>query len=146
MNYDFDSPFWAIEGEVILEVANFKEEGLVTPEGWEGEKEILVHARNHLGEMLEYWPLHCTIQTLLSEGVDFNKVYYVYNKSLLYNKSSNFTNPSLSQVEMIEIGHKSLPIIIGPYSCQRSCQGIFFIWQKIETLQDHFLTFFFYRY
>ena len=31
----------AIEGEVILEVASFKEEGLVTPEGWEGEKEIL---------------------------------------------------------------------------------------------------------
>ena len=37
----YDSPFWAIEGEVIPEVANFKEEGLVTPEGWEGEKEIL---------------------------------------------------------------------------------------------------------
>ena len=37
----YDSTFWAIEGEVILEVANFKEEGLVTPEGWEGEKEIL---------------------------------------------------------------------------------------------------------
>ena len=28
----YDSPFQAIEGEVILEVANFKEEGLVTPE------------------------------------------------------------------------------------------------------------------
>ena len=38
MTYDF--PFWAIEGEVIPEVANFKEEGLVTPEGWEGEKII----------------------------------------------------------------------------------------------------------
>ena len=36
MTYDF--PFWAIEGEVIPEDANFKEEGLVTPEGWEGEK------------------------------------------------------------------------------------------------------------
>ena len=34
----YDSPFWAIEEEVIPEVANFKEEGLVTPEGWEGEK------------------------------------------------------------------------------------------------------------
>ena len=42
----YDSPFWAFEGEVIPEVANFKEEGLVTPEGWEGVKEILVHARN----------------------------------------------------------------------------------------------------
>ena len=29
----YDSPFWAIEGEVIPKVANFKEEGLVTPEG-----------------------------------------------------------------------------------------------------------------
>ena len=39
--YDYDSLFWAIEGEVIPEVANFKEEGLMIPEGWEGEKEIL---------------------------------------------------------------------------------------------------------
>ena len=37
----YDSPFWAIEGEVIPEVATFKEEGLVTTEGWEGEKDIL---------------------------------------------------------------------------------------------------------
>ena len=29
----YDSPFWAIEGEVIPEVTNFKEEGLVAPEG-----------------------------------------------------------------------------------------------------------------
>ena len=36
MTYDF--VFWAIEGEVISEVANFKEKGLVTPKGWEGEK------------------------------------------------------------------------------------------------------------
>ena len=28
----YDSLFWAIEGEDIPEVANFKEEGLVTPE------------------------------------------------------------------------------------------------------------------
>ena len=37
----YDSPFWAIEGEVISEVANSKEEGLATPEGCEGEKETL---------------------------------------------------------------------------------------------------------
>ena len=37
----YDSPFWAIEGQVIPEVANFEEEGLVIPEGSEGEKEIL---------------------------------------------------------------------------------------------------------
>ena len=36
----YDSPFWAIEGEVIPEVANFKEEGLVTPERWEGENKF----------------------------------------------------------------------------------------------------------
>jgi hypothetical protein len=34
----YDSPLWASEGWVIPEVASFKEEGLVTPEGWEGEK------------------------------------------------------------------------------------------------------------
>ena len=46
----YDSPFWAIEGQVIPEVANFKEEDLVTPEGWEGKKikfeNLLVHAAN----------------------------------------------------------------------------------------------------
>ena len=34
----YDSPFWAIEGVVIPEVANFKEEGLVTPEGQKDNK------------------------------------------------------------------------------------------------------------
>ena len=29
----YDSPFQALEEEVILEVANCKEKGLVTPEG-----------------------------------------------------------------------------------------------------------------
>ena len=53
-----------------------------------------------------------TIQTLRLEGVDFNKVYYIYNKSC------NFTNPSLPQIEISDIGHKGLPIIIGPYSHQ----------------------------
>ena len=28
----YDCPFWAIEVKVIPEIANFKEEGLVTPE------------------------------------------------------------------------------------------------------------------
>ena len=36
-----DSPFWVIEGEVIPEIANFEEEGLVTPQEWGGEKENL---------------------------------------------------------------------------------------------------------
>ena len=31
------SPLWEFEGEVIREIADFKEEGLVTPEGWEKE-------------------------------------------------------------------------------------------------------------
>ena len=58
-----DSPFWAIEGEVIPDTANFKEEGLVTPE--EGEKKIMKFVGScrelnphHLGEMPECWPLH----------------------------------------------------------------------------------------
>ena len=37
----YDSPFWDIEGEVIPEVANFKEEGLVTQEDWKREKDFL---------------------------------------------------------------------------------------------------------
>ena len=61
----YDSPFSAIEGEVIPEVANFKEEGLVTAEGWEGEKVIFKFVGPcrelnpcHLGVMPECWPLH----------------------------------------------------------------------------------------
>ena len=42
-------------------VANFKKEGLVTPEGWEGEKEILKFVgpgrELNLGEMPKCWPL-----------------------------------------------------------------------------------------
>ena len=38
----YDTPLWAFEGEVISEVANFKEECLVAPEGGEGEKEIIL--------------------------------------------------------------------------------------------------------
>ena len=34
----YDPPLWASEGWVIPDAANFKEEGLVIPEGWEGEK------------------------------------------------------------------------------------------------------------
>ena len=29
----YDSPLWAFEEEVIIDVSNFKEEDLVTPEG-----------------------------------------------------------------------------------------------------------------
>ena len=61
----YDSPLWASEGRVILEVASFKEEGLVTQEGWEGEKETLkicwsmqgIEPRSP-GKMPECWPLH----------------------------------------------------------------------------------------
>jgi hypothetical protein len=45
----YDSPLWAIEGEVIPEVANFKEEGLVTPEGWEGEKDLFFNLLVYVG-------------------------------------------------------------------------------------------------
>ena len=33
------TPLWAFEGEVIFNFANFKEDGLVTLEGGEGERE-----------------------------------------------------------------------------------------------------------
>ena len=41
LHMTYDSSFWAIDGELIPEVANFKEKGLVTTEGWERGKEIL---------------------------------------------------------------------------------------------------------
>ena len=50
---------------------------------------------------------HYTIQTLLKSRVDQSKVSYEM-------KAHIFTNPSLTQIEIIDIGHKSLPIIIGP--------------------------------
>ena len=50
---------------------------------------------------------HYTIHTFLSEEVDSNKMK-------LNNKSSNITNPSIPQIETIDIGQKSLPIILGP--------------------------------
>ena len=34
----YDSPLSAFGGEVIPEVANFKKESLVIPEGWDWEK------------------------------------------------------------------------------------------------------------
>ena len=37
----YDSPCWALEREVTSEAANFKEEGLETPEGGEGEDQYL---------------------------------------------------------------------------------------------------------
>ena len=48
----YDSPLWASEGWVIAEVANFKEEGLVTPEEWEWEK------KNFVGSCRELSPGH----------------------------------------------------------------------------------------
>ena len=72
----YDSPFWAIEGEVIPEVANSKEEGLVTPDGWAGEKEILKNLLVHAWNWIRVTWVKCqsadlyTIQILLSEGVD----------------------------------------------------------------------------
>ena len=51
---------------------------------------------------------HYTNQTLMYKRVDYNKIFYEIKKS-------NFTNPPQTQIDMIDIGHKSLPIIIGPY-------------------------------
>ena len=56
----YDSPLWAFEGEEIIKFADFKEEGLVSPEEREGEKGILkiepyLRARKASEEC---WPLH----------------------------------------------------------------------------------------
>jgi hypothetical protein len=108
----YDSPLWASQGLVIPVVASFKEEGLVTPEGWEGEKgnmkDCCSKGELNLGllhEMQECWPLHH--RDIVVGGSRLKQ-------SVLWNKSSHFTNPSLTQIEMIDIGHKSLPIITGP--------------------------------
>ena len=45
----YDSPLSAFEGEVIPEVATFKEEGLVTPEGWDWEKRKIENMLFHGG-------------------------------------------------------------------------------------------------
>ena len=110
MTYDF--PLSAFGGEVIPEVASFIEEGLVIPEGWEGEKGMMKDCCSNgelnpdlLHEMQECWPLHHRVIVAIWSRLE---------KSVLWNKSSHFTNPSLTQIGMIDIGHKSLPIIIGP--------------------------------
>ena len=37
----YDPPLWALQEEMISEVANFKEKGLKTPKGGEGEDQYL---------------------------------------------------------------------------------------------------------
>ena len=97
---------------MIPEVASFKEEGLVILEGWEGDKGKLKDccSKGELNpglqhEMQECWSLHHQDIVVRESRLE---------QSVLWNKSSHFTNPSLTQIEMIDIGHKSLPIIIGP--------------------------------
>ena len=76
----YDSPFWAIEEEVIPEVANFKEEGLVTQKD-EKEKKKFWKFMVHAGNWTQVTWIKCqsadhyTIQRLLSEEVDFNNMY-----------------------------------------------------------------------
>ena len=48
---------------------------------------------------------HYTIQILLENRVDYNEVSYEIKSP---------TNPPQTQIDVIDIGHKSLPIIIGP--------------------------------
>jgi hypothetical protein len=101
---------------VIPKVANFIEEGLVIPEGWDWVRKrifenLLVRSYRELNpgrlrEMQESWPLHQPDIVMLQ--------IWLYQR-LLWNKKSNFTNPPQTQIDMIDIGHKSLPIIIGPY-------------------------------
>ena len=72
-----DSPFFFFEVEMMLNVANFTNEGLVTPQEVQVEKYIQK-------------------MNLSQQGVEFQL-------------------DSLLKLETINIGHKSLSIIIGPY-------------------------------
>ena len=61
----YDSPFWAIEGKVIPEIPNFKNEGLVTQKDEKEKKKFWKFVgpwrelnSGHLGEMPECWPLN----------------------------------------------------------------------------------------
>ena len=76
--FTYEYFLWAFEGEVIIEVANFKEEDLVT---WKEKKEkrVLFWDFVHAGS----WTLvacvkgksvnHYTIWTLVSDEIDCNK-------------------------------------------------------------------------
>ena len=88
----YDSPLSAFEGEVIPEVASFKMEGLVTQEGWDWEKGKLKICwamgklnSGHVSEMQECWPLHLPDIVIKQSRLQ---------QSVLWNKRSNFTNPS----------------------------------------------------
>ena len=85
---------------MICEVVNFKEEGLVTPEGGEGKKGIL--------------KINWSIKPQSPVQKDIGIIWIRLAKCPI-NESFNLTSPSLPQNEVINIGHKSLPIIIGPY-------------------------------
>ena len=71
----YDSLLWASEGMVIPEVASFKEEGLVTPEGWEGEKRNMKDVAPR-GNWTQVSCMKCksadhyTIETFSWNGVD----------------------------------------------------------------------------
>ena len=55
----YDSPLSEFEGEVIPEVVSFKEEGCVTPEGWDWEKRKVENMFVHGGNWTQVtWPLH----------------------------------------------------------------------------------------
>jgi hypothetical protein len=80
----YDSPFWGIEEEVIPEVAYLKEEGLVTPEGWERKKMILeiCWSMPRIEPRSPGWNAIVLTTTLsrhyiLLEGLYFNKMYYM---------------------------------------------------------------------
>ena len=65
----YDSPLWASEGWVILEVANFKEEGLVKDEKEKNQSWKFVGPKGELNPDLLH-EMHYTIETLLQDWVD----------------------------------------------------------------------------
>ena len=108
----YDSPFWAFEGGVILRLLIFKRKVWWPQKDEKEKKEFWKYDcsfgelnPSQLHEMQECWPLHHP-DIVIGESR--------LAKSVLWNKSSKFTNPSLIQIVTINIVHKGLPIIIEP--------------------------------
>jgi hypothetical protein len=93
---------YAFDGEVT----DFKEKGLVTPKGGEGEKR---YSENKFAHVQKARVLTTTLTAHWYDRVDCNKA-----GTKCFTKKK-FTSPSIPQTEMINIGNKSLPILIRPY-------------------------------
>ena len=71
----YDSPFWAIEGEAIPEVANFKEEGLVTPEGHYSCFEVRLFI---IRQSMNFGFWNFFLVQIIADYVNFHMTYHTY--------------------------------------------------------------------